>query len=185
MSDSGTTTAYVTSPAVASPAVGRASGAVWVHAAPRAVTSHVEWALARVLPGSQSLSWQPQPAVSGAVRCHAGWRGPVGTAARIASELRACDVRFEVTESPGPDSLGERFSFVPHLGMYRATIGPLGDVQLGEDRLRAALVARFAEGAQAIVEEVDTLLGGPWDRELEVFRSAAVGEPVRWLGATG
>lgn len=175
-----TTTAYVSALAR-----GRASGALWVHSAPRAVTAHVEWALSAVLPGTEALTWAPQPALPGSLRCHVGWRGPTGTAARIASQLRPCDVRFEVTEATGPESMGERFSFAPQLGLFRAAIGPLGDVQLSEDRLRAALAARFAEGAHALVAEVDLLLGGPWDRELEVFRAASAGEPVRWLGATG
>jgi len=34
-------------------------------------------------------------------------------------------------------------------------------------------------------EELDRLLGRPWDAELEPFRCAAEGAPVRWLHATG
>jgi len=33
--------------------------------------------------------------------------------------------------------------------------------------------------------ELCLLLGDPWDDELEPFRHAAAGGPVRWLHATG
>jgi len=33
--------------------------------------------------------------------------------------------------------------------------------------------------------ELRLLLGQPWDDELEPFRHAAAGAPVRWLHATG
>jgi hypothetical protein len=163
----------------------RASGALWVHTCSRALTTHVEWALDRVLPVGDGLPWQAQSALPGCVRAHVGWRGPAGAAAKIASVLRGFDLRCEVTEAAGADTLGERFAYVPHLGMFRAAVGPLGDVLLGEDRLRAALAASYDAGAREMVEEVDRLLGGPWDRELEVFRAAALGESVRWLSATG
>lgn len=160
----------------------RASGTLWVHHASRALSSHVEWALADVLPLTVDLPWQPQPAAANAVRLHVGWRGPAGTAARIASALRVFDVRFEVVETASNEAVGERLSYVPSLGLFRATIGPLGDVLVGEDRLRSALASAYGDGARGMVEEVDRLLGGPWDRELEPFRAAALGEPVRWFG---
>jgi len=34
-------------------------------------------------------------------------------------------------------------------------------------------------------QELSRLIGEPWDRELEPFRCAADGAPVRWLHATG
>ena len=39
--------------------------------------------------------------------------------------------------------------------------------------------------APTLEEELDRLLGRPWDAELEPFRCAAEGAPVRWLHATG
>jgi hypothetical protein len=33
--------------------------------------------------------------------------------------------------------------------------------------------------------ELSLLLGQPWDDELEPFRHAGAGAPVRWLNATG
>jgi hypothetical protein len=37
----------------------------------------------------------------------------------------------------------------------------------------------------SLEEELSLLLGQPWDDELEPFRRAAAGAPVRWLHATG
>jgi Protein of unknown function (DUF3145) len=37
----------------------------------------------------------------------------------------------------------------------------------------------------SLEEELALLLGEPWDAELEPFRHAAAGAPVRWLNATG
>jgi Protein of unknown function (DUF3145) len=55
-----------------------------------------------------------------------------------------------------------------------------GDVLVPEDRLRAAM-ARAAAGEAELTDEVDRLLGRPWDEELEPFRYAGDGAPVRWL----
>jgi Protein of unknown function (DUF3145) len=37
----------------------------------------------------------------------------------------------------------------------------------------------------SLEEELSLLLGEPWDAELEPFRHASAGAPVRWLHATG
>jgi hypothetical protein len=42
-----------------------------------------------------------------------------------------------------------------------------------------------AVNATSLEEELDRLLGRAWDAELEPFRCAAEGAPVRWLHATG
>jgi hypothetical protein len=49
-----------------------------------------------------------------------------------------------------------------------------------EDRLRATVERAHREGLD-LGEEVDRLLGKPWDDELETFRWAGEGAPVRWL----
>lgn len=49
-----------------------------------------------------------------------------------------------------------------------------------EDRLRAAM-ARSAQGGAPLEAELAGLLGKPWDDELEPFRYAGEGAPVRWL----
>jgi hypothetical protein len=39
--------------------------------------------------------------------------------------------------------------------------------------------------ASSLEDELARLLGQPWDDELEPFRCAGDGAPVRWLHATG
>ena len=44
---------------------------------------------------------------------------------------------------------------------------------------------RAALGEVALEVEVSRLLGKPWDDELETFRHAGEGAPVRWLHQVG
>jgi len=163
------------------PAMGPARGVVFIHSCPRAVSPHVEWALARVFSTQVSIDWADQPVAPGTVRAELIWGGPPGTGARIASALHAFkQVRHEVTEDPSPGREGERFSSTPALGLFRATIGVHGDVMVPEDRLRSAVVQSALTG-DSLAEEIARLIGRPWDDELEPFRSAHEGSTVRVL----
>ena len=46
-------------------------------------------------------------------------------------------------------------------------------------------MANALNGKATFEHEVDRLLGKPWDDELEPFRRAGDGAPVRWLHAAG
>lgn len=163
----------------------QARGVVFVHACPRALSPHVEWALAEVLRQHVALDWSPQPVASGQVRCELSWTGAPGTGSRLASALRPFpQLRYEVTEEPTPGREGERYSVTPTLGLFRATIGVHGDVLVPEDRLRAAVVDSAATGRPLEVA-IGRLLGADWDAELEPFRYAGDGAPVRWLHRVG
>jgi hypothetical protein len=67
--------------------------------------------------------------------------------------------------------------------MHVAVIGVHGDILVPENRLRAALEA-VTTGA-LLADELDRLLGRAWDDELEPFRCAGEGAPVRWLHQVG
>lgn len=163
----------------------RTRGVVFVHSAPRALAPHVEWALGAALGTPVHLEWAAQPVSPGEVRAEVSWTGRQGTGARIASALRTWErLRVEVTEEPSAGHEGERFSLTPSLGIHRAVIGPNGDVQVCEERLRGAL-ERAGNALGPLREELGLLLGAPWDAELEPFRCAAEGSPVRWLHQTG
>ncbi len=156
-------------------------GVLFVHSAPSALCPHVEWAVAGVFGAPVSLSWIPQPAASGAYRAEFSWQGEVGTAARVASALRGWNqLRFEITEEPSAGNEGARYSYTPALGIFHAVTGVHGDIMIPEDRLKAAL-AKAAQGETTLEIELEILLGGPWDDELETFRHAGEGAPVRWL----
>jgi len=157
------------------------SGVVYVHACPRAMSPHLEWALAAVFGEPVRVPWSPQVIIPTAVRTQLSWTGPMGTAARITSALLPfTHVRFEVTEDAAPGRLGERFSFTPALGLFRADIGPHGDVLIPEDRLRVA-IAQSGISELTLAQEISRLLGQPWDEELESFRCAHEDATVRVL----
>ena len=114
-------------------------------------------------------------------------------------------LRFEVTEDASPGCDAVRYSCTPALGMFSASLSANGDVMISENRLRAALTLAAASGADgdglsdirelhgprhpalggSLEAELALLLGDAWDAELEPFRHASAGAPVRWLHATG
>jgi hypothetical protein len=188
-------------------------GVLHVHCSPPALCPHIEWAVAGVLGLPVDLPWVDQPASPGALRAELIWQGQPGSSAAITSALAGWNmVRFEVTEEASPGCDAVRYSHTPSLGTFAAVVGANGDIMLPEARLRAVLAlaasARsFPAGPAAPDGELDSLrdlhgqrhpalagsleaelsllLGQPWDDELEPFRCAGAGAPVRWLNATG
>jgi len=157
-------------------------GVVYVHSAPPALCPHVEWAVGGVLDVRVTFDWTPQPAAPGSVRAELSWQADPGTGSRLASALRDwAQLRFEVTEEPSAGAEGERWSCTPSLGLFHATTGVHGDIVVREDRLRAALARAATDPSTDIVQEMQALLGKSWDDELEAFRYAGDGAPVRWL----
>ena len=162
-----------------------ARGVVYVHSAPPALCPHVEWAAAGVLGVSVTLPWVSQPAARGMMRAELAWQGRPGTAGAITSALAGWNrLRFEVTEEASQGCDAVRYSYTPSLGTFTAVTGGNGDVLVPENRLRAAM-ALAANGGIPLEHELSRLLGEPWDAELEPFRYAGEGAPVRWLHATG
>src|SRR3954451_7868652 len=156
-------------------------GVLFVHSSTSALCPHVEWAVSGVLGGRPDLSWVPQPAEPGTHRAELSWQAPVGTAAALASALRGWEkLRFEVTEEPTASSEGARYSYTPELGIFHAMTGLHGDVLIPEDRIKAFRV-KASLGEITMDEALDGLLGVAWDAELEPFRHAGDGAPVRWL----
>ena len=156
-------------------------GVVYVHSATSALCPHVEWALAGVLGMRVSLEWTAQPAEPGTWRAELSWSGDAGTSAALTSALRGWQhLRYEVTEEPSPGTEGARYSYTPELGVFHAITGVHGDLMIPEDRLKAAVI-RAATAGVPVEDEIDKLLGKPWDDELETFRWAGEGAPVRWL----
>ena len=162
-------------------------GVLYVHSTPTALCPHVEWAASDALGVRLPLEWTSQPAAPGTVRAELSWQAEPGAGGRLVSALRgwAHQVRFEVTEEPSAGSEGFRWSSTPSLGLFWATIGVHGDILVPEDRLRAALTRAAADHSTDVVREVHGLLGRAWDDELEAFRYAGDGAPVRWLHQVG
>lgn len=161
------------------------AGVVYIHSSPTALCPHIEWALAAAVGAPIALRWTAQPAAPGRLRATTEWVGPAGTAARIAQSLRSWPMlRFEVTEDPSEGVDGERYSFVPSLGLWHGSTSANGDVMLGEMRLRAMLQAARELGrhsAYDLAGEVERALGTAWDEDLELYRTGSEGAEVTWL----
>lgn len=156
-------------------------GVLFVHSAPSALVPHIEWAANGVLGMPIDADWVAQPAEQGSYRCEISWQAAAGTAAKIASAMRGWErLRFEVTEEPTASTEGARFSYTPSLGIFHALTGLHGDVLIPEDRVRAFMV-KAARGEITMELALEGLLGAKWDDELEPFRYAGDGAPVRWL----
>ena len=187
-----------------------ASGVLQVHCAPPALCPHIEWAVAGVLGVPVSLPWVDQPASPGALRAELEWQGQPGSSGAITSSLAGWNrLRFEVTEDASPGCDAVRYSYTPALGTFSAVVAANGDILVPEGRLRAALALAASSQAGSdqgraglgplrdqheprhpalggsLEAELTLLLGQPWDDELEPFRRAGAGAPVRWLNATG
>jgi len=147
--------------------------------------AHVEWAVAGVLGVQVKFDWTAQPIAPAQWRTELSWQGEAGTAAELTSALRAHQIRFEVTEEPCPGHEGSRFSCTPSLGVFHAVTGVHGDIMINEDRLRTAVLRSLETEDCELSDEIDLLLGQPWDDELEPFRHAGAGAPVRWLHQVG
>jgi hypothetical protein len=158
-------------------------GVILIHSAPAALCPHLEWAVSAATGSVVRFDWAPQPAEPRSQRAEHCWSGKPGTGAAVASALGRCErARFEVTEEPTGNTEGQRWAFTPRLGAFAAVTGPHGDIMVHENRLKRA-IAGEALGAKPLQEALEDLLGTRWDDELEAFRHAGEGSPVRWLHA--
>jgi hypothetical protein len=156
-------------------------GVLYIHSAPSALCPHIEWAVGGIFGMPVRVDWIPQPIERACYRTEYSWTGPCGIAARLASALKGWQrVRFEVTEEATSATEGERYSYTPTLGIFHAITGIHGDIMIPEDRIKHA-IALSALGGKDLTDALYGLLGRDWDDELEPFRYAGDGAPVRWL----
>ncbi|MDR3201833.1 MAG: DUF3145 domain-containing protein [Bifidobacteriaceae bacterium] len=159
-------------------------GVLFVHSSPRALCPHIEWVAQNVIGARVSCDWTDQPAAPGQLRAEFSWQAERGTGPKLASALRGwAHLRFEVTEEPAPGFDGGRWSHTPELGIFHAVIDVHGNTMVPEDRIRDALDS--GGDLIAMRRKLDLALGQAWDDELEPFRYAGAGAPVRWLHQVG
>lgn len=159
-------------------------GVLFVHSAPRALCAHIEWAAGGVLGEQVHLEWTDQPAGPNLLRAEYSWLGAPGMGSQMASALRGWPhLRYEVTEEPSRGVDGGRWYHTPDLGIFHAVMDVHGNTVVPEDRIRAALES--GDDMQTLRRHLDLALGQAWDDELEPFRYAGAGAPVRWLHRVG
>ncbi|WP_129658676.1 DUF3145 family protein [Rothia halotolerans] len=148
-------------------------GIIHVHAAPRALCPHVQWALEAVAGQATDLQWSDQSRLLGHSRATLEWHGPAGTGAMLASALRRfSEVYFEVYEEASPGHDAGRWACTPSLGVFYAVTDALGNTMITEDRVRHAY--EMARGdPDALLRQFQLALGEAWDAELEPLRSCA------------
>lgn len=160
-------------------------GVIFIHSVSPAVRPHVEWAVSSVLGYEVHMEWTPQPALPSMSRAEVSWAGEVGTGAMLASALGGWEhLRFEITEDPTAISEGGRWSATPGLGIFYAQTDITGNVVVPENRIRAAIEQSAGDSAE-LKRLLDLALGQAWDDELEAFRYAGAGAPVRFLHRVG
>lgn len=159
-------------------------GVVFVHSSPRALCPHLEWAASNVLGYGVRMEWTDQPAESGSMRAELSWHGAQGSGAKLASAMRGwAHLRYEITEEPSLGCDGGRWSHTPELGIFHTPTDAAGNAMIPEDRIKAALES--SQDPRRLRAELALALGQAWDDELEPFRHAGAGAPVRWLHRVG
>ena len=149
--------------------IGVSHGHIAIYSAPKAVLAHVQWSINEVLGKPHELTWQIQPLMVGTWRAQLSWNGLLGSGAKLASALRGWHyLKFEIYEAAMKGSDGSLYMFTTELGLFRSNVGPHGDIMINEHQLQRILEANIKESD--ICEEVEKLLGKPWNEVLEPFR---------------
>lgn len=164
-----------------------ARGMLFIHSAPTALRSHIEWAVAAAVRLPSGVDWQRQPVEPGSWCLAAEWHGDRAQAAGLVSTLSTWGrLRLELSVDPPAqghgEGLGHRWSVTPSLGVFSADTSAIGDVMVSENRLRLAMAEARREGTD-LQAELSDLLGEPWDVELEPYRARDPELDVSWLSS--
>ena len=156
-------------------------GVLYIHSAPRALAPHIEWAASGVIGMPARIRWEEQHVGRGLLRAEMTWRGRDDTGPQLVSAMRGMhEVRFEVTQEASVDTDGARWSCTPDLGIHYAATDRAGNTVLTEDHVRGCM-ERAGNDPLALTRELGIALGEPWDEDLEIYRHAGEGVPMRWL----
>jgi hypothetical protein len=148
-------------------------GFLTIHSTPSALRHHIDWAIQAVLGTWIKPVWSAQPLTPGSFRMQLEFRDRQGVAGELASSLRSWHyLNFEIIENS--DNGGELFRCTPELGIHRAVVDQSGAVVLTENQLTSVIKNAFDE--DSLREGISTLMGTPWDLELDRFRSVDLQE---------
>ena len=152
-------------------------GVVFVHACPKALCQHVEWALERVVGAPVSLSWADQPAAHGSYRAEVA--GPVRPVPVPSWSLPSSVADAALRGDRGSQPRQRRRADVlrpPGRGVFRAPPAPTAT-----SWWRSCAATATATSIKPSGTGWTTLLGAAWDADLEIYRHAGDGSPVTWL----
>ena len=151
------------------------NGHLAIHSAPSALRQHIEWGLTSLVGTPHAYTWRDQPLAPGTSRLALDFRAPAGTAAKIATALKSWHyLRFEVHEIGNYG--GEMFRCTPELGIHRASLDAGGNILISENQVAKAL---SAYDDLELRENLEMVLGKPWDSALEPFRGVDLQEVAR------
>src|SRR5699024_3792285 len=125
--------------------------------------------------------WEEQHVGRGLLRAEMTWRGGDDTGPQLVRALRGMhDVRFEGTQEATAHTDGARWTCTPEPRIPSAAPDRPGHTLLTEDHVRGCM-ERAGNDPLALKRELGIALGEPWDEDLEIYRHAGEGVPMRWL----
>jgi hypothetical protein len=131
-----------------------------------ALIRHVEWSIESVL-GPVQIDWRNQPLLAGTQRTQIEWRSNKDVSAELASALKSWHyIRFEIASNL------QLFRNTPDLGLHRAQIDEIGNIQITENQVKLAL----SKHDDQMREILDVALGTEWEVELERYRGVDLQE---------
>jgi hypothetical protein len=145
-------------------------GLVFIHQAPSALLSHIEWTISGVCGAPITISWQVLPAANHGYQSVVNWEAPAGSGAVLASSfMNLKQLTFEVIEQDSRDSAGYRWSYTPTLGMFSSATDEAGNILVNENQLRFIVDSCGSNGLK-LQAELRKVLGQAFDDELESYR---------------
>ena len=145
-------------------------GLVFIHQAPSALLTHIEWTISGVCEAPITISWQVLPAPMHGYRAVAEWEGPDGSGAVLATAfMNLKQISFEVIQQDSIDVSGYRWSYTPTLGMFSSATDEAGNILVSENQLRHIVDSCGSNGLK-LQAELRKVLGQAFDDELESYR---------------
>jgi hypothetical protein len=150
-------------------------GLVFLHLAPSALLTHVEWTISGISGNPTKINWVKNETSVPSFRGVCSFSGPADSAETLASAfMNLKQLSFEIIRHAGPDSTGARWSFTPGLGMFHCATDEAGNIVVNENQLRLAM-EKAGPNALKLQAEIRRLLGQAWDDELEPYRELVGG----------
>jgi len=151
------------------------NGLVFIHHAPKALLSHIEWTVAGVSGNPIQIKWSAHKEATLGFRGSCEYFGDGEAGATLASAfMNLKQLSFEIIQYPSQTESGFRWSFTPRLGMFSSATDSAGNLLIGENQLRLAM-ENAGSNALKLQAELRKLLGQAFDDELEIFRELVDG----------